>query len=163
MSEPPIRLIPATPSLFDWAMQRPGAAHEKDDLRLPSEGIESPAVLSWIQRTSLAVTEATGLPAAWFIACGNEVVGILSFKDSPKSGVVEIGYGVAAAFRGRGYATAAVGLLVVEAAGRGLDVSAETHRTNRASQIVLERNGFRVLGERIDAEEGALLLWRRNR
>ena len=157
------RLIAATPSHFDWAMRGPAAGHLDGELRLPPDGLDSPEVLSWIKRTSIAVGAVIGLPSAWLIACGDEVVGVISFKNAPRAGAAEIGYGVAAARRGRGHATAAVALIVAEAAVRGLDLVAETVPTNRSSQIVLERNGFKRCGERVDADDGVLLLWRRDR
>ena len=73
-----------------------------------------------------------------------------------------IGYGTAPGEEGRGAATAAVAGMVDWAAGEPAisAVAAETAVANRASQRVLERNGFRVIGERADEEDGSLLCWR---
>lgn len=71
--------------------------------------------------------------------------------------VVEIGYGVDEAFRGRGLATEAVGALVDWGRGRE-DVGvilAETLTANLPSRRVLEKCGFRRRGESTDA-----LFWR---
>lgn len=71
-------------------------------------------------------------------------VGSGGFKGPPESGVVEIGYGVAEAWRGHGVATAAVAALVAVAQEEGLDsILAETTIENIASQRVLSKNGFR--------------------
>ncbi len=156
------RLVAATPAHFDW-MRRRAAGNHHGDLRLPPDGLDSPEVLAWIERTSIEVGAAIGLPTAWLIVCGNEVVGLISFKDSPRPGVAEIGYGVAAERRGRGHATAAVALLITHANERGLELVAETNTANEPSRIVLERNGFERCGERVDPEEGLLVLWRRKR
>lgn len=77
--------------------------------------------------------------------------------DSALTAVVEIGYGVDEAFRGRGFATEAVGALVDWGRGRE-DVGvilAETLTANLPSRRVLEKCGFRRRGESTDA-----LFWR---
>ena len=156
------RLIPATPAHFDWAMAGAEAPPLADGLCIAPGGLEPGDVLAWLKRTAMAVKEATGEWGAWLVVGGNEVVGLISFTRPPREGLAEIGYGVTESRRGRGHATRAVGLAVVEAAALGLDVMAETAADNRPSQIVLERNGFRRCGERVDAEEGLRVAWRRD-
>jgi RimJ/RimL family protein N-acetyltransferase len=77
--------------------------------------------------------------------------------------VVEIGYGVAPSRRGLGVAGRAIAEVVAWARRdpRAEALSAETSTTNLASQAVLTRNGFLRVGERIDEEDGPLILWRR--
>lgn len=91
------------------------------------------------------------------------MVGSACFKGSPCNGEVEIGYGVADEFAGRGFATAGVALMLQEAFCTGqIDaVTAETAIENIASQRVLEKNGFKQTGSRTDAEDGRLKLWKR--
>jgi hypothetical protein len=93
------------------------------------------------------------------------LVGSGCFKNAPIAQEVEIGYGVAAACEGRGYGTAGVACLVQEAFTRPavVAVTAETSPSNRGSERVLEKNGFLRAGARVDADEGALTLWRRER
>ena len=50
--------------------------------------------------------------------------------------------------------------MIAELRARGLDPIAETSVENRASQRVLERNGFVRCGERVDPEDGVLVAWR---
>ncbi|MFN2626992.1 MAG: GNAT family N-acetyltransferase [Mycobacteriales bacterium] len=76
-----------------------------------------------------------------------EVIGDCGWKgaaDGARS--VEIGYGIAAPYRGRGYATEAVGALVEwTLAQPGVTVVvAEVEATNIASRRLLERLGFAV-------------------
>jgi RimJ/RimL family protein N-acetyltransferase len=40
-------------------------------------------------------------------------------------------------------------------------VNAETSVKNPSSQRVLERNGFARVGERVDEEDGPVIVWRR--
>jgi RimJ/RimL family protein N-acetyltransferase len=99
------------------------------------------------------------------IVVDGEVVGLCSYKGPPDlDGVVEIGYGVAPSRRERGHATRAItDLLKVAVQDRAIRrVVAETMTANLASQRVLERNGFVREGERIDPEDGEVILWRRD-
>jgi RimJ/RimL family protein N-acetyltransferase len=58
-------------------------------------------------------------------------------------------------------ATLAVGELLAQAARDGIGVVlATTTVANRASQIVLERNGFAEVGRRVDEEDGAVKDWK---
>lgn len=159
----PTRLVEATSAHFAWAMRGPSAEPFEDGLRLPPEGLESAPVLAWIQRVASDTTRVTGQPAAWFIACDDEVVGCISLKGAPVSGEVEIGYGIAPSRRGRGHASAAVACILNALARAGLRVRAETSASNRASERVLERNGFSRCGERLDEVEEVLTVWRHRR
>jgi RimJ/RimL family protein N-acetyltransferase len=101
--------------------------------------------------------------ALWMIVADGEVVGLCSYKDAPTAdGSVEIGYGIAATRRRRGYATrAAAALLDVarqDAAVR--TVLADTAVDNASSQRVLAKNGFQRVGTRTDPIDGELIVWR---
>ncbi len=80
------------------------------------------------------------------------VVGGVGFFGSPESGELEIGYGIVASRRGRGYATEAVGAMVAVAWDYPavMAVTATTDPENLASQRVLEKAGFRR-GPSLDA------------
>ena len=80
-------------------------------------------------------------------------VGDVCCKGTPVCGEVEIGYGIAAYARGKGYATEAVRALIDWAlAQEGVYyIMAERERDNRASAHVLEKLGFQPAGE---GEEG---------
>ncbi|MBU1049966.1 GNAT family N-acetyltransferase [Candidatus Bipolaricaulota bacterium] len=79
---------------------------------------------------------------------GAKLVGGGGFKGAPSDGMVEIGYEVRAACRGKGYATEAVGAQVAWAMSHPdvLRVIAETHIDNAASMGVLKKLGFRPVG-----------------
>jgi RimJ/RimL family protein N-acetyltransferase len=101
------------------------------------------------------------LPANWLMIVGDELVGIIGLK-SDGGDEVEVGYGVARSRWGNGLASAALGSLLPILADRGVKlVHAETSVDNPASQRVLQRNGFRHAGERVDEEDGPLIVWRR--
>jgi RimJ/RimL family protein N-acetyltransferase len=87
-------------------------------------------------------------PPAWWIhhiVVNDVVVGDIGFHGpAGADGAVEIGYTVVPAWRGRGVASRACGLIVEQAWQDGAEiVIAETEDGNVASQMVLLRNGFR--------------------
>jgi len=75
-------------------------------------------------------------------------VGGAGFKGPQVNGAVEIGYGIDADFRGRDYATEAVGALVDWAFSQGdvYFIHAETDPENTASKRVLEKLNFSPAG-----------------
>ncbi len=89
--------------------------------------------------------------AVWNIELKNSpgaVVGDLSFKGLEADGTAEIGYGLAEAYRGRGYMTEAVKTVCRWALSqKGVKrIEAETEPGNTASQKVLYSSGFRPTG-----------------
>ncbi len=104
--------------------------------------------------------------AGWYIVGAGELVGTCGFKGPPDTtGEVEIGYSVIEPRRRRGYASGAVSLLVRRAFAdpRVASVAAETLPAGLSSQAVLTRNGFALLGSRLDAEDGEVLRFARKR
>ncbi len=131
--------------------------------RLPPDGVDHPAVLRYLRRTAAELRSGFGI-GSWLIVEADTIVGLCGYKRCPTpDGEVEIGYGVAAAWRGRGIATRAVAALLDRAAESGAirRMTAETAVDNIASRRVLERNGFTPIGARHDAEDGPLVQWGR--
>ncbi len=92
------------------------------------------------------------------------VIGNAGFKGPPdETGMVEIGYGVAPGYQGRGYATEAAAALVGFAFGSGRVrlVRAHTLPTSNASTRVLANCGFNRVGEIVDPEDGLVWRWER--
>jgi RimJ/RimL family protein N-acetyltransferase len=89
-------------------------------------------------------------------------IGSGGFKGPPDAdGIVEIAYGVAPEHQGRGYATEAAEALVAYAftSGQVRVVRAHTLPENDASKRVLEKSGFRFVGEVHDPEDGLVCRW----
>lgn len=83
----------------------------------------------------------------------NRMVGDLCFKGKPdEEGRIEIGYGTYDDFRGKGFMTEAVGGLISWAKmfPAVKSVVAETDKTNVASMVILQKNGFVKSGESDD-------------
>lgn len=80
----------------------------------------------------------------FLVVVSGEVVGDCGWYGPPSGGEVEIGYGLAAPYRGRGLGGAAVDLLLtwVTAQEGVRRVVAETDATNTPSRRLLERLGF---------------------
>jgi len=92
------------------------------------------------------------MPRLLLVGKQNAVVGTACFKSVPVGGKVEIGFGIAPGYRGNGYATEGVRLLLTEAfsSEKVLEVIAESAKTNQASRRVMEKCGFIAIGESVD-------------
>lgn len=104
-------------------------------------------------------------PRLFLLSSERRVIGSGCFKNSPKDGTVEIGCGVAEAYRCRNYATQGVERLVAEGFARPdvTVITAETAVWNVASQRVMEKASFVRGGSRVDSEDGPVVLWHRER
>lgn len=146
-SIPTLDLHLATAADFDWLLGRKAPCRP------------------WSIAPDLAPAEVLDiireLPANWLMVAGNEVVGIIGIKTEAV-GRVEIGYGVAASRERKGFASAAVASLLPLLSARNANtVTAETSVDNPASQGVLNRNGFKHIGRRVDEEDGPVIMWER--
>ena len=135
------------------------------NLTLPPGGVDVPEILRIVRGMTRRLHEA-GCRGSWIILSGNDLVGLCSYKQPPKDGSVEIGYGVAAAHRGKGHATRAVAAMLEHASNNPAvhRVVASTAAANLASQKALERNGFvrTGTGPGDDPEDGELVFWARD-
>ena len=137
--------------------------------RVP-EGLESRAAPesmppAFVASRSLELA-AAGHPAPWsttFLIVSdqdNRIVGGCGFKTAPRSGRVEVGYGVSPTVRGRGAATAALKLLLHNAFEAGAtEVLAEVAPSNHASTRVVQKAGFVQVGARVDNENEYVVQW----
>ncbi|KAF1055340.1 MAG: hypothetical protein GAK43_00133 [Stenotrophomonas maltophilia] len=144
-------LVPVSAHAVRALLLRPCAA---DDAVAP------PPVLAML--ADLAERIETGFtPAAWEVIEAGQPVGLFSLTRALEAGGLDIGYGIAPARQGRGLARQALAELVQWARHdpRVHRLTAETAVTNLASQAVLRRNGFAVIGQRVDADDGPLLCW----
>lgn len=131
--------------------------------RLADSPVAPPEVLAMLSDLADHI-RATFSPSAWMMVEDGEVVGLISSVqplDAADRSLL-IGYGVAPTRWGRGAATRAVAELAAWARGddRVRTLTAETSVDNPASQTVLSRNGFQAVGERVDSEDGSLIVWR---
>jgi len=94
------------------------------------------------------------------------LVGFGGFKGPPSpDAVVEIGYAIAPAFRGKGLATDAVEQMVQRAFADTTIRAVDAHTLGQAnpSTRVLEKSRFRRIAEFDDPNDGPIWQWRRER
>jgi len=150
------KLVVAHESDFLWML---GDAEPTRALRLAPGGVAAPQTLRIVQAMTRRLFEA-GCDASWLMIDDDEIVGLCSFRRPPLDGRVEIGYGVAGARTGRGFATQAVKAMLALGPRHGVTTfDAETTSDNVASQRALERSGFVQIAERDDPEDGRVLCW----
>lgn len=96
-----------------------------------------------------------------FFVSGDALVGSGGFVGPPQDGVVEIGYELAPAFRGKGLGTAAARALVEKARATGTvtKVIANTLAHDNPSTGVLRHLGFGWTRELVDPEDGPIWRW----
>lgn len=110
---------------------------------------------------------AAGVPWRWcstFLVlrrADRAIVGGCGFKDAPRDGRVEIGYGIAAACRGRGHAQQAVRALLRRAfrSGEVEQVLAHVAPDNLPSTRVVQALGFRRGALLVDEQGETLVEW----
>jgi len=116
----------------------------------------------------LARREACEPPGAMVGAIVEREIGVaignMGTHAQPAGGRVEIGYAIAPAYENRGYASEMLAAFTQRLLAEDdvVEIVAETLSSNMASMRVLEKNGFRRAGERVDLA-GPFVLWSRRR
>ena len=124
-----------------------------------------PEVFAWVRGLIEQHPDQPGWNT-WFIVGDGALCGTGGHKGPPDAeGSVEIGYSVIPSAQRRGFASAAVNLLVARAFrdGRVHNVRAETLPDGLASQAVLLRCGFVHAGTRLDPDDGEVVCFTRQR
>jgi ribosomal-protein-alanine N-acetyltransferase len=166
-----IRLIPYSPAHLLALIEGCEQFEERFGLRAAAGLREffvsdevSPDWLARLRKTSTADPWVHGFAVVDLES--NSVIGSIGFKGPPdRNGVVEIAYGIARAYQGKGYATegAAAGVLFAFSNSGVHLVRAHTLPTRNASTRVLSKNGFERVGEVVDPEDGLVWRWERSR
>jgi ribosomal-protein-alanine N-acetyltransferase len=95
----------------------------------------------------------------------NIVIGMCGFTGPPTpGGAVEIAYSIAPGYEGKGYATEAAAALIDYACknGRVRTIRADTLPETNASTRVLQKCGFKKVGEIVDPENNLIWRWERS-
>jgi RimJ/RimL family protein N-acetyltransferase len=164
-----LRLTPWSPQHLLAMIE--GAEQSEADGGLPiADGLRAMFVSGEVSPEWIAHLRQAAGPDPWtlgFVVVHREeerVIGTAAFKGPPSDdGVVEIAYGIAPSYEGRGYATEAAKALVAFALER-VDVTsirAHTKPENNASGRVLSKSGFHHVGEVEDPEDGRVWRWER--
>ena len=162
-----LKLVDGTLELLSAALEGRGALERLLGVSV-AEGWEGfPEALPVLRAAYEGNPEGHPWGSSFFIELEvHTLVGFGGFKGPPSpDGVVEVGYAIAPAFRGRGLATDAVIQLVqrafADAAVRAVDAYTLGH--DNPSTGVLQKTGFRRIAELIDPDEGAIWQWRLDR
>jgi [ribosomal protein S5]-alanine N-acetyltransferase len=147
-----------TPMLHALALDRAAFANESG-LQLAADWPHSDFAdaLHWLAR----LRESQPALADWsfVVVVDGRVVGDIGAKGTPVEGLVEVGYGIAASERRRGFAKGALTQFLAHCAIHAVHtVTAECLDENSGSIRVLEGAGFLRSGTR-DDEAGQMLCW----
>jgi RimJ/RimL family protein N-acetyltransferase len=129
------------------ARRRDPAADPPWASEYPLEG-DVRAAAAYASHLPAAAGDAVDVFGYYQVLENGVVVGGIGFHGPPSGHVVEVGYGVVPAVRGRGVATQALRILLNVAAGlEGVRrVVGRTEDTNLASQGVMRASGMRLVG-----------------
>ena len=161
-----LRLVPHAPEHLRALVKGPECYAQSSGMR-PAKGLRDFIVSDDVSPEWLAALESATGADPWrfgFALVHVEsglVIGNAGFTGPPDAeGMVEIAYGVVPDFQGRGYATEAADALVAWAAKNGRVAIARAHTLpeRNASTRVLEKCGFKYVGELMDPTDG--LIWR---
>jgi [ribosomal protein S5]-alanine N-acetyltransferase len=159
---PEILVLPATATLLEAALHAP----DRFGRLLGAEVADGWTVFPETLAGALDLCATEGYREEWgtflfLVAAPRTVVGIGGYRGPPAEGVVEIGYALAPAFRGRGLATAAARTLVERAFAdpRVHAVVAHTLAVASPSTRVLEKLGMVRRGGHVDPADGEVWRW----
>lgn len=158
------RLVDGTLALLSAALDKPGALEVALGVSVAAGWEGFPDALPIIRTAYEKTPDGHRWGSLFFIEPeASMLVGFGGFKGSPSpEGVVEIGYAIAPAFRGRGLATDAVTQMVqrafADAAVRAVDAHTLGH--DNPSTRVLQKARFRKIAEIEDPDEGTIWQWR---
>ncbi|TDC52651.1 N-acetyltransferase [Jiangella ureilytica] len=158
-----IAVVPATVELLDALVERPAEFEAAIGAPIPAGWPEFPESVGFSREHLADHPEEAGWWMYFFVdPSGPALIGSGGFAGPPRDRVVEIGYEVAPAFRGRGLGTAAAAALVRRAVDSGeVDaVVAHTLVGENPSTQVLARLGFTRVAELADPEQGTVWQWR---
>jgi RimJ/RimL family protein N-acetyltransferase len=165
MTTPNLRLVPHEPRDL-LALLKGTAEYEKSCGMRVADGIRD--FLLAASPEYIAAVKAATAPDPWkfgFAAAhkiDKIVIGMCGFTGPPDAnGVVELAYGVAPSYQGKGYATEAAAALVAFASAdlRVRIIRAHTLPEKNASTRVLEKCGFNKIGEIRDPENNLVWQW----
>ena len=167
MMRPRLKLVDGNLQLLTAALAGDDALETLLGVSVANDWAGFPEALPILCASYAQNPEGDGWGSLFFVEPQARVlVGLGGFKGPPSSdGVVEIGYAIAPAFQGRGLATDAVAQMVRRAFDDASVRAVDAHTLGHAnpSTRVLEKSGFRKIGEANDPDEGLIWHWRRER
>jgi RimJ/RimL family protein N-acetyltransferase len=165
-----IRLVAHTPGHLR-ALLEGTEAYERRFLVKVADGVRDFLIGPEVSAEFLARLKGPAAADPWKDGFGvlhvadNVIIGFGSFTGAPDAeGMVEIAYGIAARYQGRGHASEAARALIAYAlaSGQVRTIQAHTLPEQNASTRVLVKCGFTFMGEIIHPEDGPVWRWERS-
>ena len=164
MSQPQVKLVPATVPLLTALHEDPAGFSEAMGSPVPDGWPEFPEAIDLTLEHLQNAPEADHAWSMQFFVdpATGRLLGSGGFASRPVDRVVEIGYEIAPAFRGRGFGSAAARALIERAMASGeIDhVIAHTRPGPNPSTGVLVSLGFQHVADQHDPEVGPVWKWR---
>lgn len=134
------------------------------DGALPQPGLVVAGIAADVAEATARMYQVTGFTPPWigYLALsGEQLVGACAFKAAPADGAVEIAFFTFPGHEGQGIATGMARQLIdiAYAADRSLKVIAHTLPERNASNALLNKLGFLLLGDYEDPVEGTVWEW----
>lgn len=162
-----IDLLPQTPERLRALLEGANVFERHFGTRV-AEGVRDFLTGPDVSADFLARLNGSAVPDPWkdgfaiVHVADNLIVGLCSFTGPPLAdNTVEIAYGIAPRYRGRGYASEAARALIAYAfaSGRVRTIRAHTLPEYNASTSVLLKCGFTLIGEITHPEDGVVWRW----
>ena len=162
-----LELLPWTPAHLLALLESAEAFEKSSGLKIAA-GIREMFTSGDVSPEFFAMLKSTPAADPWTFGffvrhtADRLVIGSGGFKGPPDAeGIVEIAYGIAPDWRGRGFATEVARALTAHALddGRVRVVCAHTLPEANASTRVLAKSGFRKIDEVTDPEDGPVWRW----
>lgn len=127
-------------------------------------GVVVAGIAAAVAQATGEMYRTTGYRPPWvgYLASnGEQIVGTCAFKTAPSDGAVEIAYFTFPGYEGQGVATAMARRLIdiAYAADRSLKIIAHTPPERGASNAILHKIGFLLLGDYEDPVAGTVWEW----
>jgi [ribosomal protein S5]-alanine N-acetyltransferase len=162
-----ISLLPHTPEHLKALLEGREVYESRFKVKV-ADGVRDFLVGPEVSAEFLARLASAAAPNPWKDGFGvlhlaeNILIGFCSFTGPPTANeTVEIAYGIAPAYQGRGYATEAAQALIAYALASGLvrTIQAHTLPQRNASTRVLQKCDFTMIEEIIHPEDGVVWRW----
>ena len=130
----------------------------------PPSGIVVAGIAAAVAQATGEMYRTSGYRPPWtgyLASSGEQIVGTCAFKTAPSDGAVEIAYFTFPGHEGQGVATAMARQLIdiAYATDRSLKIIAHTPPERGASNAILNKIGFLLLGDYEDPVAGTVWEW----
>jgi RimJ/RimL family protein N-acetyltransferase len=162
-----LKLIPCELAHFEAILHDPKRLEQMLGVSIADEWVTFPEAIPYGYEYLKANPDALGWWMYLFVHAADKIlIGLGGFKGRPdESGMVEIGYSIAPAYRNRGLARAAAQAMIDYAFSHRQVSAVDAHtlaQTNPSTRV-LEKVGMKKIESQHDPEHGEVWHWRLSR